>query len=232
MSGKKTKIKRKAEVKKIVASIMAQAAVGEAPKLELQTATQALKLDLAGGQNVREGFEGVDIWPESKHVVNLLQFPWPWADNSVDEIYCSHFIEHIPMIYVNALGHEVPCGSTGAQDLLFRFFDECWRVLKPDGWGTFIVPNARSNRGFQDPTHRRFFVAETFLYLFSDWRKANKLDHYNVRCNFGGGDPTKPDIVPIIQMEYNALSEEVQARKFNHEWNTILDWQAKLRAIK
>src|SRR3990167_6191442 len=35
--------------------------------------------------------------------VNLFRFPWiqssngqPWLDNSVDEIFCSHLIEHIP----------------------------------------------------------------------------------------------------------------------------------------
>jgi len=185
-----------------------------------------LKLDLAAGQSPREGFEGVDIWPQSKHVVNLMQYPWPFEDNSVDELHCSHFAEHIPMIFVDDTGAEVSMGMEGAKEAMFKFFDECHRILRPEGWMTVIVPCARSNRGFQDPTHRRFFVAESFLYLSKQWRDINKLDHYNVACDFG------IDVVPIIPTELAVLSPEVQHRRFNGEWNTVLDWQAKLKAIK
>lgn len=233
MSGKKTKTKRKAEAKKTVTKTMQAAATGVPPKLELETPAITLKLDLAAGQSPREGFEGVDIWPESKHVVNLLRFPWPWADNSVAEIHCSHFLEHIPMEFVDEFGNYVPCGTPGAQDLLFKFMDEAWRILMPNGLATLIVPNARNNRAFQDPTHRRFFVAETFMYFFKAMREANRLDHYNVKCNFGStGEPGIPDVAPIILSEYNAWSPEVQQRRFHHEWNTVQDWQARLKAIK
>lgn len=185
-----------------------------------------LKLDLAAGQNCREGFEGVDIWDGATHVQNLLEFPWKWADNSVDELHCSHFVEHIPMIYVDDFGKEVPCGSPGARDLFMRFFDECYRILKPDAWMTVITPCARSNRAFQDPTHRRFLVAESFFYLSKNWRDANKLDHYGVTCNFDGS------VNPTVMAEMNTRAEEVQRNAFQKEWNAILDWVAKLKAIK
>jgi predicted SAM-dependent methyltransferase len=194
--------------------------------LELVAPPKPLRLDLAAGQSPREGFEGVDIWEQSQHVVNLLRFPWPFATSSVDELHCSHFIEHIPMEYVDDEGNYVPAGTPGAKDLLFKFFDECWRVMKPDAWLTVVTPCARNNRAFQDPTHRRFIVAETFLYLFADWRKANKLDHYNVDCNFGG------DVNPTVLIEMNARAPEVQQRMFNESWNAIVDWHAKLKAIK
>lgn len=231
MSGKKIKAKPRRPL-----ASTAQAAIDAAPKLEivrpeLHVPEPTLKLDLACGQTPREGFEGVDLWCEAKHKVNLQKYPWPFETSSVAEIHCSHYVEHIPMEYVDASGNVT--NSELGQDALFRFFDEVHRILKPGGWATIIVPNARSNRGFQDPTHRRFFVAETFLYLFADWRKVNKLDHYNVKCNFAG-DPNGQgaDIVPIILAEHNAWSQEVQNRRFTHEWNTIMDWQARLRAIK
>jgi predicted SAM-dependent methyltransferase len=178
------------------------------------------KLDLACGQSPREGFEGVDIWPGAKHVVDLQQYPWPFKDNSVLEIASSHYLEHVPMYPLRAL----PDGST--QDQLFAFFDECYRILVPDGWATIIVPNARSNGAFQDPTHRRFIVAETFLYLAKQWREMNKLDHYNVKCDFG------IDVQPIIPAEYGTWHAEVQQKRFNHEWNTVISWQARLKALK
>lgn len=243
MSGKKIKAARKVAKKTQLAKNLRAALAPLGPKLELDTPVTTLKLDLACGQNPREGFEGVDIYPGAKHVMNVLTFPWPWDTSSVDEIHCSHFLEHIPMIYVNEFGTEVPCGSswpnpkTGvqepAQDLLFRFMDEVYRVLKPGGIMTIIVPNARHNRAFQDPTHRRFFVAETFFYFFKAFRDMNKLDHYNVKSNFGSvGEPGVPDVVPIIPIEYNALAPEVQMRRFGSEWNIINDWQARLKAIK
>jgi hypothetical protein len=205
----------------------------EPQKPELFVEEPKLKLDLAAGQTPREGFEGVDIWPESKHVVNLMRFPWPWADSSVDECFCSHFVEHIPMQFVDAHGNYVPMGEPGAKDLLFKFFEEIHRILVPNGWLTVIVPNAFSNRGFQDPTHRRFIVGETFLYLHKPWRVAQKLDHYNTTCDFDGGpDANGQHVVPIIMTEAQAWHDDVRNRRFSHEINHILDWQARLRACK
>lgn len=118
------------------------------------------------------------------------------------------------------------------KDLFFAFFDECWRILEktsnpaqPAGVMTVLCPCARSNRAFQDPTHRRFIVAETFLYLNRDWRKLNKLDHYRVDCHFG------IDVVPIIPTELSLLHPEAQQRRFNENWNTVMDWQARLVAV-
>lgn len=192
----------------------------------LASSSPTLKLDLAAGQNTREGFEGVDIWPGSKHVVNLMQFPWPWADNSIDELHCSHFVEHIPMQFVDESGRSMTMGEPGAQDLLLRFFDECHRILRPDGWMQVHVPCHRNDRAFQDPTHRRFITQQTFLYLNRDWRNMNKLDHYNVKCHFG------VDVGHYMDAAFSVLHEEVQAKRFPSEWNLIIDWVAKLQAKK
>lgn len=220
MSGKKTKARRKTSA--TPASIVASA-----PRaLELVKPTVVLKLDLAAGQNVREGFEGVDIFEGSTHVMDLLRFPWPWADNSVDELHCSHFVEHLPMEFVDEHGNYVPCGTPGAKDMFFKFFDECWRILKPGGWFTVIVPCLRNNRAFQDPTHRRFLPAEAFFYLFKNFRDVNKLNHYNVQCNYEGS------INPTVSQDMNLRSQEVQTRMFNESWNAIADWHVKLQALK
>jgi predicted SAM-dependent methyltransferase len=210
--------------KKTLANKRVKKPAGEKPIL-VQPVTP-LKLDLACGQNCAEGFEGVDMWEGAKHQQNLLRFPWPWADSSVDEIHCSHFVEHIPMEFVDEHGRYVPCGTPDSKDLFFKFFDECHRILKPDGWMTVITPCARSNRAFQDPTHRRFIVAESFFYLSKAWRDANKLDHYGTSCNFDGS------VNPTVFAEMNVRSAEVQQNAFQKEWNAILDWVAKLKAIK
>lgn len=176
--------------------------------------TELVRLDLACGATPREGFKGVDLFAAGAEKVDLLRTPWPWADNSIDELHCSHFLEHVPM------------EMRGERDLLCALMDEAWRVLKHGAMFTVIVPNARSNRAFQDPTHRRFFVAETFLYFNKPWRDSTGLSHYLGTCNFD------VQVDPIIPVELTTLHPEAQARRFNGEWNTVLDWQARLKAIK
>jgi hypothetical protein len=111
-------------------------------------------------------------------------------------------------------------------DLLFRFFDEAYRILAPDGWMDVITPCARNNRAFQDPTHRRFIVAETFLYLARKFRDLNKLDHYGVTCDFG------VDVNPVVDQALTLRHPEASSRMMQHEWNRVIDWQAKLQAKK
>jgi len=203
-----------------------------APPLEIVRApAKELRLDLACGQSPREGFEGVDLWPGAKHQVNLMNFPWPWADDSVDELHCSHFVEHLPMVYVTSKGDQVPV-PTGPEDkdLFFAFFDECWRILRPGGLMTVIVPALRSNRAFQDPTHRRFIPAESFLYLHRGWRELNRLDHYSIRSDFrGSSSDAPPEVQGQVPIEEGLRSIEVQMVRSQTLWNVVADWVAKLK---
>lgn len=190
------------------------------------------KLDLACGQRPRDGYEGVDIWPGAQHVVNLQEYPWPFADESVAELHCSHYIEHIPMGYIRVINAasgaaycmtELALGHPDTKDTLFAFFDECWRILVPDGWLHIVVPCHRSDRAFQDPTHRRFITANTFAYMSQDWRRANGLDHYNVNCNFVG------TCNPIVDSAMNLRHPEAAQQIMRERWNTILDWTADMQ---
>lgn len=193
-----------------------------------------LKLDLGCGENIAPGYTGVDQFAPNCQTVDLFKFPWPWADNSVDALRASHFLEHIPAREVEAgdiLGkrgsatYRLASGYIG-KDMLCSFMDEAYRVLKPGGEFMVIVPNARSNRAFQDPTHRRFFVQESFYYFNKGWRELQKLGHYLCSCDFGfeSGHTMAADL--------QALSPEVQTRKFNESWNVIYDWHMRLISNK
>jgi predicted SAM-dependent methyltransferase len=137
---------------------------------------KGLKLDLGAGQNVTPGYEGVDIVPGEgiKHVVDLLKFPWPFKTGSVAEVVSSHFVEHIP--------HRRP--EWKGTDGWFLFMDELHRVLKKNGTARFVHPYSASDRADWDPTHERRIHEMTWYYLDADWRKANGLDHYPVKCDF------------------------------------------------
>jgi SAM-dependent methyltransferase len=188
-----------------------------------------VKLDLAGGQNTPEGFQCVDLnAPNPVHRVDLFRFPWPFETSSVDELFCSHFIEHIPNRDISPL--DVDGSAEGeayiGQDMLLGFFDECWRILKPEGWMTVIWPALQSVRAFQDPTHRRFIPLEALPYLSAEWRKSQRLDHYRVRCNFTG------DFTYTADTDLALYHEEAKTRRVKNWWNVMVDFQAKIKALK
>lgn len=128
-----------------------------------------LKLDLGCGQNKRDGFLGVDIvlMPGIDVVHDLTVTPWPWKNESVGEVFSSHFLEHLD----------------GPERV--RVMDELWRVLVPGAQALIIVPYYSSMRASQDPYHKWPPLSEaSFLYFNREWRKANKLDHYPIHCDF------------------------------------------------
>ncbi len=188
-----------------------------------------LRLDFGCGKTPAEGFLGVDFHePTAKFCVDLFKFPLPWEDSSVSEIRASHFLEHIPAREVeerdmrSLSSHPAPIGK----DFLCHFMDECYRILKPGGVMTVIVPSGRSDRAFQDPTHRRFFVESSFAYFSKQWRDVNGLGHYLCTCDFGA------EVNPSIPSELSVLHPEAQARRFRESWNTTVDFFARLVSLK
>lgn len=161
------------------------------------------RLDVACGSNKMPGFFGVDIGGKDVDVTwDLEKFPWPFPDNSVDEIVCNHYIEH-------------------TKDLI-AFMNELHRIMVPGGTALIRAPYYNSMRAWQDPTHTRAISEATFLYYNKDWREANKLDHYPIKCDFDysyGYDFT-PD--------WAMRSEESKAFAVRHYTNVVMDIQAVL----
>jgi SAM-dependent methyltransferase len=125
-----------------------------------------MKLDLGCGKNKREGFLGVDsIKFDGVDIVADLREKWPWDDNSVDEVHCSHFLEHFERLE------------------RIHFANELYRVLKHDGKAQIIVPHWGSNRAYGDMTHCWPPVAEMwFYYLDKPWRAGN-APHDDIEYN-------------------------------------------------
>jgi ubiquinone/menaquinone biosynthesis C-methylase UbiE len=121
-------------------------------------APAALKLDIGCGPNPREGFDGVDCikFPAVKHVVKLGSRPLPFADDTVDEVYSAHFLEHL------------------TQEERCFFLNDLYRVMKPGATCTLVVPHWASNRAYGDPTHKWPAISEMFFwYLDKKWRDTN-----------------------------------------------------------
>lgn len=126
-----------------------------------------IKLDLGCGKNCQSGFAGVDVLDfGQKHVLDLRQTPWPWADSSVGEVRSSHFLEHL----------------TNTERVVF--FNELYRVLKPDATAQIVTPNWSHACAYGDPTHQWPPMSAWYpLYLHKDWREAN-APHCGYTCHF------------------------------------------------
>jgi predicted SAM-dependent methyltransferase len=178
---------------------------------------EKVRVDLACGARKKEGCIGVDVVDiEGVDIVHdLTNYPWPFEDNSVDEVYSHHYIEHIP--------HDIH-NEKDKRDGLIQFVDEIYRILKPGGKAVLVAPYYTSMRAFQDPTHERFICDGTFYYFNKEWREGDtqKLGHYNIKSDF--------DMVfsYYITNEMTLKSEEVRKKAFSNDWNVIEDIQADL----
>lgn len=175
------------------------------------------KLDIACGQNKQKGFKGIDLAGDADIVWDLFNFPWPIKTSSVQEAYCSHFVEHIP--------HVLPGVD---KDGFFAFFEEVQRILRKNGTIEIIHPFNRSDRAFWDPTHQRFLNDVTWYYLDPEWRAQNKLDHYNTDANF---EVTLIDAAGIPD-EVMARPDEQRMFQMTRYWNVIADLRVILKVRK
>lgn len=138
-----------------------------------------LRLDLGCGKNPKPGFVGVDSRKFGQDVVLDLRKPWPWQNGSVEEVYCSHFIEHLT-----------------AEERV-HFANELHRVLQVGAKATVIAPHWNSPRAYGDLTHQWPPVCEWwFLYLNKGWRESQAPHNDQYTCDFEitYGYSLRPDV--------------------------------------
>jgi hypothetical protein len=185
-----------------------------------------LKLDLGCGQNKQAGFTGVDIWKGADVTHDLFTFPWPFENNSVSEIFSAHFFEHVPGLLRGKFMDEVwriltPCGCNGPCPEQQGYSLPC---PSPGGSAMFLTPYYSSMRAVQDFTHTWPPICETtYCYFNRKWREANKLDHYDVHCDFNF------TYGYILDQETAARNVETQLFMAKRYVNAVSDLQVMLQ---
>lgn len=131
----------------------------------------AIRLNLGCGAFPKDGYINVDkvALPGVDQVIDLLRIPWPFDDESVDEVLCEQLFEHF----------------TGQERI--TFMNELWRVMKIGARARIVCPYYTSHGAIADPTHQWPPVSEaSFLYFNWHWRKQHGLAHYPLCCHFEG----------------------------------------------
>jgi len=124
-----------------------------------------IKLDIGCGSDKVKGCVGIDKFPIHGivDVVADLEKGLPmFKDNTVDEIYCYHTLEHL-------------------DDVEFMM-EEFYRVLKNNGKVFIKVPHF-SSRIAHDIQHKRFFYFCSFDYLDDDTWVGKKFS-YRTKVKF------------------------------------------------
>ena len=104
------------------------------------------RLNLGCGYDILPGWINTDITDiEGVDVVHDLDTgPWPWADESINEVRAVDVFEHV----------EYP----------ILFMNEVHRILKPGGFLRLRSPHWRHENAYTDPTHRRYCTEKTWDY--------------------------------------------------------------------
>lgn len=110
-----------------------------------------IKIDVGCGNNCREGYVGIDKQDfGQKYILDIAKNDLPFKDNSVDEVYCSHMLEHLE-----------------GERIIYLVNTEFHRVLKKGGQLWIVVPHKDHPKAYT-LWHKSFFTKFTFTNLLEE----------------------------------------------------------------
>ena len=122
-------------------------------------------LNLGAGNHIWKGAVNHDLRkhrPEIDVAWDLNMLPWPWVDDSFDQIAASSVLEHLRIDLVKAL-------------------DECWRILRPGGTLRVKVPYWNHENSYADPTHRWRYSLRSLDVFVPETKLGGELGFYTER---------------------------------------------------
>lgn len=161
---------------------------------------QALRKDLvlleigSGAKKGELGWTTLDIHRKAD-IFWDLRHGVPFPDNSVDEIYTSHTLEHIPF------------------ESLKKLIKDCHRTLKPSGKLSVCVPSARfyieaymNNEDFTPPNAWKPGLCET----------GSRIDQLNYTAYMGGEHKYMFDTENLINILRLCGFNSAETRSYGH----------------
>lgn len=187
--------------------------------------TPPLKLNLGCGSDIRPGYVNVDKFGSTADLLfDLETHPWPWPDNSVEEVVLNHVLEHL--------------GATA--EAYFAIIRELYRVCMPGAQIQIVVPHPRHDDFLGDPTHVRA-ITPGGLSLLSRQRnlKWQAQGASNSPLALQLGVDFEPEDVSytleqpwLDQMNNGTLSQQEIQHAILHLNNVVKEIRMRLRVVK
>jgi predicted SAM-dependent methyltransferase len=126
------------------------------------------KLNIGCGYDVKDGYINLDVIDYGGNVIHDMNtFPYPFENNTFDEIYASHILEHL--------------------NNFNKVITELHRILKPDGILIVYAPFFLNTKYFGDPDHKIPFSIRTFdnyeyienkkLRFYEKWKLSHRTNY-------------------------------------------------------
>lgn len=184
-------------------------------------------LDVGGGLNphksatmVLDTTNPVGCPPQSATSVPWQGMNGPIEDNFFDEVFASHVLEHIPQ-----------------GDPIITVMNEAWRVLKPGGVLTMIIPlvgyttpdsgfvQVKGYTPWADPTHVSYWWFPERLYYFTEGSYLHTYgQHYGLK-------PWAP-LGTMVGGTYDRFFEPPIEDEFKTCWGVRGGWEGFARLVK
>jgi ubiquinone/menaquinone biosynthesis C-methylase UbiE len=167
-----------------------------------------MKLYFGCGNHKVDGFIGVDkVKTEHADIVHDMNaFPYPFKDNTVDEVLLSHILEHLP-------------------DTI-KVMEEIWRICKNRAAIKIFVPYYNSLGACQDPTHVKFFTEHSFDYFTENGATTLSVYNYYTSARF-----RIMSIIPMQRSILTTLPKKIQWF-LAHHLSTVHSIEVLLQVIK
>lgn len=128
-------------------------------KKNIKLKSECKKLHLGSGLKVLKEYINVDLTKkygaEISH--NLEKFPYPFKDNTFEEILIDNVLEHL-------------------EDTI-KVMEELHRISKKNAIIKIIVPHSSGFMAFGSITHKRFFTSGTFdTFIPGNWEKYSRVE--------------------------------------------------------
>ncbi len=184
-----------------------------------------MKLNLGSGSKILDGYINVDKYDYYKPdiVHDLENFPYPFDDNSVDEILLTHVLEHIGQ----------------SPDVFLKIIKEFYRICNNNSLIKIKVPHPRHDDFIADPTHvrpitilglqlfdkelnlkwQKLKAANTPLALINDVNFKIKNVKYNLDSNYI--KKFKGKQIEEAQVDLDALTLNNVVKEIVIEWLVI-----------
>jgi hypothetical protein len=185
-----------------------------------------MKLNMGCGHNKIAGYLNVDSSPlcEPDQVYDLEKLPWPWQDDSVEEVLFYHSLEHLG----------------GDPKIFLAMMQELYRICTPGAIVKITTPHPRHDNFIGDPTHVRI-ISPQVLSLFSkkmndEWKRLgipnSPLAHYL------GIDFEITGLATILDEPYSSylqkglMTKEQIMNDLREKNNVVTEFKIEMEVIK